>query len=160
MPRRRWVSSSGEPVPETRDSSLVPSGDKGKSILEQSSPPVKRQKITTILEPRKASSVPEAVTNTGISINPCLTLDKTAGSSESTLAVQAVASMVYSLNILGGDFWGRFQSDNINSVLDLGLHTSVVVCVSHYHVFFSYLCASTQSVSSFSFLKHSQHPPI
>ena len=132
-----------EPTPEVRDSPLVASGDKGKGISEQSSPPAKMQKTTEVSEPRQASLVPEVVANPGISINHCLSLDKMTGPSESTLAVQAVESMVRSLNLLGGDFWGRLQSDNINSVLELGLHTSVVVRISHYHVFSSYLCALT-----------------
>lgn len=49
-----------EVIPEAGNSPLIPSGDKGKEVLEDPSPPVKRQKMMVTPEPRQEPSALEA----------------------------------------------------------------------------------------------------
>ena len=62
-------------------------------------------------------------------VTPYLCLDEAAGSSGQELATHAVTSVVDALNFVGGDLWANLQKNKINNLLELGLSTSVVVCI-------------------------------
>lgn len=55
---------------------------------------------------------------------------RVAGPSDDTLTTCVVASMVHSLNILGGDFCRRLQDNSVINLLELGIHTAVVVSIN------------------------------
>ena len=87
-------------VPQVK-TNLAPAGDKGKGVLEEPSPPAKRQKMTVVPDPRQASSVLETTTKPGINISHFLSFHQAVGPSDDTLATRVVASIVHSLNIPG-----------------------------------------------------------
>ena len=114
-------------VPQEKKYTLAPAGDKGKGILEESSPPARRQEMTTILEQRQASSVPEVLARQEADANHHLSLHGVASSSRRNFALETMARMAHSLNIFGGDLWDRLHNDNVNNLLELCVHTGVVV---------------------------------
>ena len=131
-----------EGVPEASKSPLVPAGDKGKKkVVEESSPPSKRQRVASLPEVVDEPFAPEAELKN--MVNPYLSLDEAAGSSGQALATQAVTSVVEALNFVGGELWANLQKSKINNLLELSLRTSVVVStlsiliqhiVSTYHI--------------------------
>ena len=95
---------------------------------------------------------------------PYLSLDEAAGSSSQSLATQAVSSVVEALNFVGGDLWANLQKNKVNNLLELGLRTSVVVCIfPHLHVplnFALLFIIFSSSLLLFSSTEHSQPPPV
>ena len=91
--------------------------------------------MTVIPDPRQELPALEVMTNLRIAISNYLTLDKSAGPSKNSLAVQTVASMVHSLNLLGGKFWGRLHNNNItvSSSLDFIILQWYVFFIMMYH---------------------------
>ena len=82
-----------EVVPEISKSPLVPAGDKGKKkVVEESSPPSKRQKVASLPEVVDEPLAPEAELKN--MVTPYLSLDEAAGSSGQALATQAITSVV------------------------------------------------------------------
>lgn len=118
-----------EIVPQEKKSTLAPPRDKGKGILDEPFPMAKWQKMTTIPEQRQVSSVPEVLDRQEVDTNHHLSLHGVAVFSWRAIAAEAMARVAHSLNILGGDLWGRLQDDNVNNLLELSVHTGVVVCI-------------------------------
>ena len=83
-------------------------------------------------ESRQEPSALEA--ELGNVIDYYLFLDEADGPSGGSLATQAVTSMVESLNFMGGNLWVGLNKNNINNLLELGLHTFVVVCILPHQV--------------------------
>ena len=129
-----------EGVPEASKSPLVPAGDKGKKkVVEESSPPSKRQRVASLPEVVDEPLAPEAELKN--MVNLYLSVDEATGSSGQALATQAVTSVVEALNFVGGELWANLQKSKINNLLELSLRTSVVVStlsILIHHIIFTY----------------------
>ena len=54
-------------------------------------------------------------------------LNQAANTSDDTLASRTVASVVRSLNLLGGEFWEKLHGDNPGHLVELGMYAAVLV---------------------------------
>ena len=50
-----------------------------------------------------------------------------AGAPEQAIAVDMMSWMAKSLNVVGGDLWERFRTDDPLALVELGIHSSAVV---------------------------------
>ena len=72
-----------------------------------------------------------------VRIHHDLFLKGAAGPIEVATTSAVVARVVNSLNIMGSDLWSKLNVDNPNSLLDLGIHASVMVFISTFSIFAS-----------------------
>ena len=116
---------------EKPKSPLVPAGDKGKvKLVEEASPPSKRQKIIHLPEVVVEPLAPEVELKN--MITSYLSLDDAAGSSGQMLSTQAITSAVESLNLMSGELWNKLQNSGFDDLLELSVRTSIVVRISLY----------------------------
>ena len=136
---------------------------KGKEKVDEPSHPAKRQKLKPLLKKRQMTSVPEVLARRETDIKQHLSLHGIEGSLGQAVAVDALGRVAHSLNILGGELWDRLKDNSALNLLELGIHTAVMVhiyLVSLYAAIpFPYFHVFTQFVSSFSLSEHSQSPP-
>ena len=73
-----------------------------------------------------------------IDLHHRLAIQGAAGLVENATASATFSRVVHSLNAMGGDLWSKLSIDNPMNLLELGIHSSVVVhtltlnCVSFY----------------------------
>lgn len=82
------------------------------------------------LEPRQTSSVPEVLARHEVKLHHHLSVHGVAGVSGTNTAVTVVSRMIHSLNILGGGLWSRVIDDNVQNLLELRIHASILVRIS------------------------------
>ena len=91
-----------EGTPEVVQPPLVPTGDKGKEVVQDPPPLAKRQRTIPPVEPRQAASVEEPV-RLVINLHHRLAIQGAAGPVEIATASAIVSRVVHSLNAMGGD---------------------------------------------------------
>ena len=120
-----------EVPPEKPKSPLIPAGDKGKAkLVEQPSPPSKRQKIIHLPEVADEPLAPAVELKN--MITSYLSLDDEADSSSQTMSALAISSAVESINLMSGELWRKLQSSKFDDLLELSVRTSIVVCIFPY----------------------------
>ena len=127
-PKEKGVAFK-EPVPPSQPKPTVPTGDKGKGRLVETPPP-KKLKATPVPEPmqvvphKPSSSRPEA------EFAHHLSLDEHAGPRGLSMALEAMKKIGNAMNIVNGEVWDRLNTEEVPSLLDLGVCTQAVVSFS------------------------------
>ena len=119
--------------------------------------------MTPLSEQRKLSSVPEVLNRREINVKQHLSLHGMAGALGQGVVMDALGRVTHSLNILGGELWERIKDDNAHNLLELGIHTVMVVRIYSLNlyasIFLSFFHVLTQLVSSFSRSEHPRSSP-
>lgn len=120
-----------EPLPTTKPKVAKVEG-KGKG--KQVEPPAKRKKMTVIPDPRQTPPALEVTTRPDIDVSHRIALHRAATASDDTLATCTMESTVCSLNLLGGEFWGKLLGDNVGNFVELDMLVAVLVSSTFHSV--------------------------
>ena len=86
----------------------------------------------------------------------CITLNQAANISDDILACRIVASVVRTLNHLGGEFWDKLHGDNTSNLVELSMYAAVLVSsistISH-----MILLIPISTIKSFSSILNSKY---
>ena len=113
-----------KPLHPTKPKAIFVEG-KGKDKVVE--PPSEKQKLTVIPDPRQALPAPEVTARPGVDVAHRITLNQAANTSDDALASRTVASVVHSLNLLGGEFWDKLHGDNTSHLVELGMYAAILV---------------------------------
>ena len=100
---------------------------KGKGKFVEPPCLAKKQKLTPVPEQRLLTFIPEVVNRREVDIQQHLSLHENAGSSRQAIAVDMMSRMAQSLNVVGNDLWERFRTDDPLALVELGIHSKVVI---------------------------------
>ena len=104
---------------------------------EDAPPPPKKQKTTPLVEPRKDASA-EGGNRPFVDLNLRLEMDDATEPLGVATASAALSRMIHIANTMDSGMWNKLGDDNEMKLLDLGIHSSVMVRIllffTSYHV--------------------------
>lgn len=124
-PKEKGVAFK-EPVPPNQPKPTVPSGDKGKGKLVETPPP-KKHKPTLVSDPMQVVPHKPTSSRPKAEFTQRLSLDEKAGSRGLSMALEAMKKIANAMNIVIGEVWDRLNTEEVPSLLDLGVCTQAVV---------------------------------